>query len=64
MSESEWWRLTLRSSCDVRRCRCLFLFQLREEFAALSAELRELDPESPCEKYIETSSSGGRRLGR
>ena len=45
----EWLRFADSSLfCDVRlRVR---LFQLREEFGVLSAELRELDPESPCKE--------------
>lgn len=43
----EWLRFA-----DVHRDVRLpvFLFQLREEFGVLSAELRELDPESPCKE--------------
>ena len=63
---SEWLQLSrLRFAdssvtSDLRVCPPVLLFQLREEFGVLSAELRELDPESPCE---EQNNSGAAHAG-
>jgi hypothetical protein len=52
----EWLRFADSSLfCDVRLP--VFLFQLREEFGVLSAELRELDPESPCKEQKQHSAA-------